>query len=44
MIEEVIHKVGVALLKPIKEQLPETISYTAIKLVIAKLKAGQKQE
>lgn len=40
LIEEAIKEVGPSLLKPIKEHLPETITYTAIKLVLAKLKFG----
>lgn len=35
LIEEAISQVGITLLKPIKELLPEEVTYTAIKLVIA---------
>ena len=42
LIEAAIKEVGANLLKPIKEYLPETITYTAIKLVIAKLRIGNK--
>ena len=38
LIEEAIAKVGKELLKPIKESLPEEISYFAIKIVLAKQK------
>ncbi|MGL4736287.1 MAG: DNA helicase RecQ [Cellulosilyticaceae bacterium] len=35
LILKAVEKVGTGLLKPIKEQLPEHITYTAIKIVIA---------
>ena len=38
LIRQAIQKVGITLLKPIKELLPEEITYTAIKLVIEKYK------
>lgn len=38
LIQEAIGEVGITLLKPIKELLPEEVTYTAIKLVIEKYK------
>ena len=38
LIQEAIQQVGITLLKPIKELLPEEVTYTAIKLVIEKYK------
>ena len=38
LIQEAIRQVGITLLKPIKELLPEEVTYTAIKLVIEKYK------
>lgn len=38
LIRQAIQKVGITLLKPIKELLPEEVTYTAIKLVIEKYK------
>lgn len=35
LIIDAVEKLGVSLLKPIKEQLPEHVTYTAIKIVIA---------
>ncbi len=40
MICEVVEAVGDTLLKPIKEALPESITYTAIKVCLAKHKVG----
>ncbi len=37
LIRQAIEKVGGTLLKPIKESLPEEITYTAIKAVLAKM-------
>ncbi|MEG0951314.1 MAG: DNA helicase RecQ [Niameybacter sp.] len=42
LIEAAIMQVGITLLKPIKEALPEEVSYTAIKLMIEKLKRCNK--
>lgn len=42
LIEAAIGQVGITLLKPIKELLPEEVSYTAIKLMIEKLKIENK--
>lgn len=41
LIRQAIEKIGITLLKPIKECLPEEITYTAIKLVIEKYKQEQ---
>ncbi|MEG1829543.1 MAG: DNA helicase RecQ [Cellulosilyticaceae bacterium] len=38
LIVEAIHKCGMAFLKPIKEALPEEVSYTAIKFMVARCK------
>lgn len=40
-IEEIAASVGIAQLKPIKDQLPEAVTYDAIRLVVAKLRHEQ---